>query len=335
MAHHFTNIQNSSPPFKPGGKTLFFCHSSYEPRALASIKASERCHGIDYSFIFHSNDYLGSEAYRENHGKIVEHLGALSANAPVEVPVDCENRDDLIHSHQDAIKKTLQQVDDIAVDMSTFTRGRMICLLDLIIREKGDRPLYLFFSEPEKYATEQSEVNTAWMTRGAKNIVSVPGFGGDKQADKKKLLVLLLGHDAERAVSVVETVDPDMIVVVSQGALKHRKKLREVYLKINANIMKKYGPRIATILTVPPRGWEAVYDVFGRIHGMYRNQYNITACLGGTKMQVVGALAFCQKHPGIELLYMEPEQYNCDSYTEGIGVTWWLEVPDMQMFKKR
>ena len=68
---------------------------------------------------------------------------------------------------------------------------------------------------------------------------------------------------------------------------------------------------------------------------MYRNQYNITACLDGTKMQVVGAVAFCQKHPDIELLYMEPEKYNCDYYTEGIGVTWWLEVPDMQRFKKR
>jgi len=335
MAHHFTNLQNSYPPFKPDGKTAFFCHSSFEPRALASIRSSDRCHGIDYSFVFHSNDYLGSEAYRENHGKIVEHLGSVSTNTPVEVPVDCENRDDLIHSYRDSIRKTLQQVDDIALDMSTFTRGRMICLLDLIIREKGDKPLYLFYSEPEKYATEQAENNTAWMTKGAKNIVSVPGFGGDRQTEKKKLLVLLLGHDAERAVSVVETVDPDMIVVVSQGTLKHRKKLQEVFLRINANILEKYGPRIATIHTAPPRGWEAVYDLFGRIHGMYCNQYNITACLDGTKMQVVGAVAFCQKHPGIELLYMEPEKYNCASYTEGIGNTWWLEVPDMNMFKKK
>jgi len=67
---------------------------------------------------------------------------------------------------------------------------------------------------------------------------------------------------------------------------------------------------------------------------MYKNEYNISACLNGTKMQVFGAMAFCQKHRDIELLYQEPEQYNCDSYTEGIGITWWLKVPDIAMFKK-
>ncbi len=335
MAHYFTNIQNSYPPFINGGKTAFFCHSSFEPRALASIRSSERCQGIDSTFIFHSNDYLGSETYKNNHSDIVDHFDSISTHTPIEVAVECAQKDDLTQSHQDSIKRALEHVDDIAVDMSTFTRGRMICLLDLIIREKGSKPLYLFYSEPEKYATESIGGIGGWLTRGAKNIVSVPGFGGEKQEDKKKLLVLLLGHDAERTISVVETEDPDMIVLVSQGTLKYRKKLQEVFLKGNANILKKYGDRIDTILTVPPRGWESVYDVFGRIHGMYRNRYNITACLDGTKMQVFGAVAFCQKHPSIELLYMEPEKYNCDAYTEGVGVTWWVEVPDMSRFKKK
>ncbi len=335
MAHHFTNLQNSYPPFRNGGKTAFFCHSSFEPRALASIKSSESCHGVDSTFIFHSNDYLGNEVYEKNHSELVAHFDSISTNTPIQVPVDCEQKDDLIQSHQDSIRQTLSRVDDIVVDMSTFTRERMICLLDLVIREKGDKPLYLFYSEPEKYATENGAATDGWMTRGAKNIVSVPGFCGEKQAEKKKLLVLLLGHDAKRMLSVVEAEDPDMIVLVSQGTLKYRRRLQEVFLKSNANILKQYGDRVATILTVPPRGWESVYDVFGRIHGLYHNQYNITACLDGTKMQVFGAVAFCQKHPSMELLYMEPESYNCDSYTEGIGVTWWLEVPDMSMFKKR
>ncbi len=335
MAHHFTNLQNSHPPFKPDGRTAFFCHSSFEPRALASIRSSERCLGIDHSFVFHSDDYLGSDVYRENHGKIVNHLGTVSAHAPVEIPVDCNNREDLMNSYQDSIRETLSQVDDVAVDISTFTRGRMICLLDFIMREKGGKPLYLFYSEPEKYATEDCGGDSAWLTRGAKSIVYVPGFAGEQQSDKKKLLILLLGHDVERVESVVEAVDPDMIVAVSQGALKSRKKLQEASLKSNASILQKYGKKIATILTAPPRGWETVYDAFARIYGLYQNQYNITACLDGTKMQVFGAVTFCQKHPSIELLYMEPEKYNCESYTEGIGTTWWLEVPDMDMFKKK
>ena len=328
------NIQNSYPPFKHGGSTAFFCHSSYEPRTLASIQSSEKCYGIGSAFIFHSSDYLGSENYKQNHSRIVDHFSAVSINDPIQVLVACDQKDDPIDVYSDAISKALSQADDIAVDLSTFTRVRMIRLIDFIIREKGDKPLYLFYSEPEKYATEKNSPKSAWLTRGAKHIVSVPGFPGDKQADKQSLLVLLLGHDTERAVSTIEAVNPDMVVVVSQGTLKYRKKLQEVFLKNNANIVKKYADKIATILTVPPRGWEAVYDVFSRIHGMYNNRYNITASLDGTKMQVFGALAFCQKHPCIELLYMEPERYNCDSYTEGIGVTWWLEVPDMNRFKK-
>ncbi|MCP4088669.1 MAG: hypothetical protein GY746_02600 [Gammaproteobacteria bacterium] len=335
MAQYFTNIQNSYPPFTPDGKTAFFCHSSYEPRALASIKSSERCCGIDSTFIFHTNDYLGNEIYEKNHSEMVAYFSTVSANAPVEVSIDADIKDGLIHSYQDSIRESLSQADDIAVDMSTFTRGRMICLLDFIIREKGDKPLYLFYAEPEKYATENYGGDSAWLTKGTKSIVSVPGFLGEKQPDKKQLLILLLGHDVERVGSVVEDVDPDMIVVVSQGALKSRKKLQEASLKSNACILQKYGDRITTILTAPARGWETVYDAFARIFGMYRNQYNITAYLDGTKMQVFGAVTFCQKNPSVELLYMEPEKYNCDFYTDGIGTTWWLEVPNMDMFKKR
>ncbi len=334
MAHHFMNIQNSYPPFKKGGKTAFFCHSSYEPRSIASIQSSEKCHGIDSAFIFHSNDFLGSKEYKHNHAQIADHFGSVSINQPIEMPVDYDNKNFLLDSHRELIRQNLNEVDDIAVDLSTFTRGRMIRLVDFIIKEKGNKPLYLFYSEPEKYATEKNGKKASWLTKGTKNIITIPGFSGEKQDSKKSLLVLLLGHDSERSIATVEAVDPDMMVVISQGTLKQRKGLQEVFLKNNASILDKYANKIATILTVPSRGWESVYDVLNRIHGLYKNHYNITASLDGTKMQVFGALAFCQKHPNIQLLYTEPEKYNCDSYTHGIGLTWWLEVPDMNRFKK-
>jgi hypothetical protein len=65
--------------------------------------------------------------------------------------------------------------------------------------------------------------------------------------------------------------------------------------------------------------------------------YNITAVLDGTKMQVLGAVTvtFCQKYPCIELIYSQPEEYNSDAYSHGVGQTKWLSVPNMDMFKKR
>jgi hypothetical protein len=334
MAHHFVNIHNSYPPFKKGGRTAFFCHSSFEPRSLACIQSLTRCPGIDSAFIFYSNDFLSSKTYKHNHAQIVDHFGSVSINSPIEVPLDCDNDNYLLDLHRESISHAINQADDIAVDLSAFPRGAMICLVDLIIKEKGGKPLYLFYSEPEKYATEKNGKKATWLTKGTKNIITLPGFSGEKQDNKKSLMVLLLGHNSERSISTVEATDPDMMVVISQGTLKQRKGLQEVFLKNNANIIDKYAYKIADILTVPTRGWEAVYDAFNRIHGLYKNNYNITASLDGTKMQVFGALAYCQRHPEIELLYTEPEQYNCDEYTRGIGLTWWLEVPDIKLFKK-
>lgn len=335
MAHHFTNIQNSYPPFKKGGKTAFFCHSSFEPRTLACIPSSERCPNIVATFIFHSRDCLGSDKYKKNHAKIVDHFSEISLNDPIEVPVVFQHEDDLIATHGDSIVHALNEADDIVVDLSTFTRGVMVRIVDFILRSKGNKPLYIFYSEPDKYATEKNGNRIAWLAKGTRNIISVPGFSGEKQEDKKTLLVVLLGHNAEQSISTIGTVNPDMIVVVSQRTLMCRKKLQGVFLKNSATVVKQYADKIASILTVPLRGWEEMYDVLIRIKGLYSNQYNIIVSLDGTKIQAFGALAFCQRHQSVELLYAEPEEYNCDSYSEGVGVSWWVEVPDIGRFKKR
>ncbi len=278
---------------------------------------------------------MGSDKYKKNHARIVDHFSEISINDPIEVPVVFHHEDALIETHADSIVHALSEADDIAVDLSTFTRGVMIRLVDFIINRKGNKPLYLFYSEPDKYATEKNGNRSAWLAKGTRNIISVPGFSGEKHEGKKTMLVVLLGHNAERAISTIEAVKPDMIVIVSQRTLICRKKLQEVFLKSSASVVKQYADKIATILTVPQRGWEEMYDVLIRIKGLYNNQYNIIASLDGTKIQVFGALAFCQRHRSVELLYVEPEKYNCDSYSEGVGVSWWVEVPDIGMFKKR
>lgn len=243
--------------------------------------------------------------------------------------------DNLLDSYRYLITESLNRADDIAIDITTFNRGRMIYLLDLILKEKGNKPLYLFYTEPERYGTENNGKKSTWLTKGVKNSIAVPGFSGEKEESRQSLLVLLLGYDAERAVANVEAFNPDKIVVISQGTLKCRRGLQEVYLKSHGKVLERYADRIVNILTVHPHGWEAVYDVFTRVNALYRNQFNISAILHGTKMQVFGAVTFCQKHPSIELVYMEPEKYNCDAFTQGIGHAWWLEVPDMRLFKKR
>lgn len=335
MAHHFINVQNSTPPFRKDGKTALFCHSSFEPRCLASINTPDCCQGVDSVFIFHSHDFLESKIYLQNHTEIVRQLGAVSTNAPVQLPIEYGVDDKLLESYQHLIIEAISRVDDIAIDISTFNRGVMIYLLDLILREKGNKPLILFYSEPEKYGTERDAKSTTWLTRDVKSINTVPGFLGDKAEQKQSLLVMLIGCDAERAIATIEMVNPDKIVLISQGALKCRKGLQELYLRNHGKILERYGENIATILTVPPHGWEAVYDVFARVHAIYRNTYNLTAVLDGTKMQVLGAVTFCQKYPSIELIYSQPKQYNCDAYTYGIGQTKWLSVPNMDRFKKR
>ncbi len=313
---------------------MFFCHSSYEPRCLASMTTSGGCKNIDSAFIFHSHNFLDSKSYQQNHSQIVRHFGAISNSDPIQIPVESGVKDKSLDTYKHLITEAIIQADDIAIDISTFNRGIMIYLLDLILREKGSKPLYLFYSEPEKYGTEKNGKTTTWLTKGLNNIISVPGFFGDKQEQKQSLLILLLGYDAERAISTIEEVNPDRIVLISQGTLRCRKGLQEIYMRSHGQIIERYSDKIATILTVPPQGWESVYDVFNRIFALYRNQYNLSALLLGTKMQVFGAVTFCQKYPSIELLYSQPEKYNCNAYTHGIGQTWWLDVPNMNLFKK-
>lgn len=335
MAHHFINVQNSTPPFSKGRKTAFFCHSSFEPRCLASINTSDSCQGLDSVFIFHSSDFHNSEAYRQNHMDMVRDFATASINEPIQIPLESGVGDKSLDSYKHSIIDAINHVDDIAIDISTFNRGIMIFLLDLILRNKGDKPLYLFYSEPEKYGIEKDVKSTTWLSRGVKSVNAVPGFLGEKTEKKQSLLVVLLGCDAERVLSTIEIVNPDKIVLITQGALKCRKGLQELYLKNHGKILERYGEKIINILTVPPHGWEAVYDVFSRVHAIYRNMYNLTAVLDGTKMQVFGAVTFCQKYPCIELIYSQPEEYNSDAYSYGVGQTKWLSVPNMDMFKKR
>ncbi|MEJ2529493.1 MAG: hypothetical protein P8Z39_05295, partial [Gammaproteobacteria bacterium] len=66
-------------------------------------------------------------------------------NDPIEVPVVFQHEDDLIATYGDSIIHALNEADDIVVDLSTFTRGVMVRIVDFILRSKGITSVYFLF----------------------------------------------------------------------------------------------------------------------------------------------------------------------------------------------
>jgi hypothetical protein len=202
----------------------------------------------------------------------------------------------------------LKSVKKITIDITTFTKSYLLTLLKLIKTKYPRakiRVLYTMGIYPENEP----------LTRGVKDIVILPYYGGFELCKKKSILILLMGYEAERAYSIWETIDPvQTIAIIGNppsylGANGPSRKLNQAILDDPDTIVDEVSA------IDPIKTMDKIYEIYKKRE--YKDFSFFIAPLG-TKMQVIGIYLFFEKLApvtNVQIIYAYPAKYNEKKYT--------------------
>lgn len=208
----------------------------------------------------------------------------------------------------------------ILLDISTFTRRHLLIFLQAIDHLQMWDQLSIFYTEPDEYSTDVSSP----MSIGVRNISAIPGFSLSTSVSKNLLLVLMIGHERDRAMAVYSHIDPSSALIIAP---------RPAYrLAMEGGAEKLNEPLINIVGSDSLHGLHSLDPVIAcdQLSQLLSSEFSpdewstVIAPLG-TKPQTVASYLYWREHrQDIAMIYAQPLEYNHLHYTKGIGITWEL-----------
>ena len=299
-------------------KVDLFIHVSYEDRCT-SFFSKDGANTLDVSrvFLFHSVDSMENPGYARNYAKIKNKCLEFWGLDVIDIPSERDFPLKAISLLDSKFETATDRWDRVMIDISTFTRDRLACLVHYFWRIRLKVPsVWFIYTAPKAFDTEN---DAGWLTKGVRRIAPVAGFNCRQAVNKKPLLVMVLGHESERALITLRNREPDAVVVIQQGGTQ---------ISEGAGIAaRRHASSIKESMSAPIIGsYESDYNdasgvrlALGAIFDKYGDEYNLAVLIGGSKIQVIGLILACIDNPKIEMVYSFPQKYNMEKFSSGSG----------------
>lgn len=298
---------------------VFICCASWEERSLGILrKFSEYKFNHGYLFVYDEPN-LKRDFYLKEMRDILSEAGPFE-----EISTSQDNPITAIHKLKDAlgILKPATTKIVISIDITTFTKRHLLFLLRAIDDLGIWSSIRIFYSEPEDYITDRYLP----MSTGIRQINTIPGFVGTQPLTKPAILVIFLGYEGDRAISLFENLDPNEVIVVIPNPPYHLEWKGRTE-EMNRHLIMLIGEN--RIEYTDSRNPFIIASELERIIEHYNlNEWHLCIAPLGTKPQILGIYLFWQKHKGnCSLIYAQPLKHNERYYSKGIGKTWELLSP--------
>jgi len=196
----------------------------------------------------------------------------------------------------------------------------LLLLKALDTNNLSDKIRYLY-TEPKDYITDLFQP----LSFGIKEIFPIPFYSGDFDFSKDSLLILILGYEGNRALALLEEMDPaECLLLVPKPAYHDEWEGRTE--EMNRGIIKIIGE--SNIKYLDSRNPLKVYkQIRSIISSSEYSDYNHIFSPLGTKPQTLGLYLYLRENPlNTILIYGAPLRHNDLFYSEGIGRSWILPV---------
>lgn len=172
---------------------IFIGASGYETRATHLLRSLDPSR-IRTKIAFGFRDRITSE--REDNDRVLKRAGI-----PVRDALG-DSGDEIEHLTRDAVSSTSDDPTAIIVDYSSMTRIWYAAILDAILKIQNKRTLEVFFSySPAVFSEPHNALPND-------SVGPIRGFCGLDDPNKPSALVIGLGYERDRALALLEYVDP-------------------------------------------------------------------------------------------------------------------------------
>jgi len=285
-----------------GPDDLFICCASFEQRSLSAALKMSSGFRTKFSIIFVIEDSLDKKQAEDNLNSLKSLLAARSSKGIFVISCNRDSPNEGMAQLKGIWRQCKPQDDEnpfITVDISGFTKIYLLQLLHFLVVEQK-------LGLPRIIHTTQTYLPNK-LTVGVSQITTISNFFGSINVENEKLLVLFLGFEAERSLTVWKHFGPARTIALITGPPRNENLNYLKYAeKNNAYLLSQPSVEVRN---VPPDSPYAVKKILEGISEEVAGQYNIIAGPFGTKPQVVGLFLFWLEYPKVQIAYSHPTEY--------------------------
>ena len=211
----------------------------------------------------------------------------------------------------DNVVSFLSEIDgnpNIVVDISAFTRESILIILRyLLINQIHFNKILIFY----RFASVSDYLSSSVVT-----IRSVLGYIGDISINKPTHLILLSGFEYERAMEIIDTIEPDFISIGYGGRDSSiTQELHERNKKFTKKLAAYYSSEYINIFEHSLRDPVSVRQDILKLTDE-KPRYNTIIAPLNNKISTVGVALAATKNTNIQLIYAQMAEYNEASYSQ-------------------
>lgn len=289
---------------------LFICFASFETRCL-SIASNLDIERIRHAIIYYNED-CGIDM-QDNIDKLKEVLGSRKD------VISLYHKDPLRTA--DKIKASLENVLDhgtikcVWLDITTFTHESLLMILKLLKLVYPVAKIICMYANAREYDPGNLK-KEKWLSKGICEIRSVLGYSGNLLPTQKLHLLLIVGYEYERALSIINALEPTSISLgfgTSENAVTEKDSdANEYYKDLVEEVAKNYAQidRFPLPCNDPFAACEAIVKKIDELH-----EKNILIVPLNNKITTVGAAMAAMERENAQICYAPATLYNYKNYS--------------------
>ncbi len=284
-----------------GADDLFICCASFEERSIA---AAERLSGnfrVRFSIIFVIEEPNYQQQIDTNLFKLQGMLSRKTSEGVFVIRCQRDDPPEGISQLKGVWKRCRPKDEDephITLDISGFSKIYLLGLMHYLVAE-------LNLGLPRILHTTQTYAPSR-LTQGVHQITTVANFFGSMSMEKETILVLFLGFEAERSLSVWKQFNPSRTICLITSPRDGNEEYLRYAEKNNDFLLSQPNVEVRQAAADSPyhvrNTLESIYDEFKSTANMIIGPF-------GTKPQTVGIFIFWLEHPRIQVVYSFPNEY--------------------------
>jgi hypothetical protein len=245
-----------------------------------------------------------------------------------------------------------EEIDSIFIDISGMTNFLILLALHRVNETFHNKEIFVLYAEAQYYYPKKDEMDEILElvkrrqdgdikklsknlgTSGARETLIPPDFKGYFKEDYPICLIFFAGYEPSRAIGLIETYRPNLIIacygISPHEHFKQRtvfsknlhegfevfKQYRHVDMDVSTFNIQEIVSKLEEIYASADNGGETLYE-----------KYNIAISPQCSKLQAVATYLFSLRHPDVQVVFCLPGAYNPKRYSGGIGKMWMYELP--------
>lgn len=205
----------------------------------------------------------------------------------------------------------------VFIDITTFTHETLLILLAILREKFPNTQVVCGYVNAKEYSYDCEDQRDKWLSRGIGEIRSVLGYSGVLKPSQKNLLMVIVGYEYERAVRIIETVEPDFLSLgyglASDSTTEKNRGANEHYTQL-VKQMATYYDEIQDFQVPcndPYKAYEAIREQVESIG----SGKNIIIVPMNNKISTIGAALVAFEKPEIQICYAPALIYNYSAYS--------------------